>query len=106
MQLLQGREHVYEPCEQSESGPADIAKRRLIGKLPLQRGVGLLTLGHVRELLEDVDKDFVELVLLDQSKGKLATDAHGRVIGLEPRPPRDDDEQTSRYQPLCWRSDR
>jgi hypothetical protein len=35
-----------------------------------------------------------ELVLLDRSKGRLATDAHGRVIGLEPRPPRDD-EQTS-----------
>jgi hypothetical protein len=29
-----------------------------------------------------------ELVLLDQSKGRLATDAHGRVIGIEPRPSR------------------
>jgi catechol 2,3-dioxygenase-like lactoylglutathione lyase family enzyme len=36
-----------------------------------------------------------ELVLLDQSKGRLATDARGRVIGIEPRPTRDDDEQTS-----------
>ena len=35
-----------------------------------------------------------ELVLLDQSKGRLATDAHGRVIGVEPRPSRDE-EQTS-----------
>ena len=31
-----------------------------------------------------------ELVLLDQSKGRLATDADGRVIGVEPR----NDEQT------------
>ena len=29
-----------------------------------------------------------ELVLLDQSKGRLATDAEGRVIGVEPRPSR------------------
>jgi lactoylglutathione lyase len=28
-----------------------------------------------------------ELTLLDQSKGQLATDADGRVIGVEPRPP-------------------
>jgi lactoylglutathione lyase len=27
-----------------------------------------------------------ELTLLDQSKGRLATDADGRVIGVEPRP--------------------
>ena len=32
-----------------------------------------------------------ELVLLDQSKGRLATDAEGRVIGVEPR--------TSRHKP-------
>ena len=36
-----------------------------------------------------------ELVLLDQSKGRLATDADGRVIGVERRPSRDDHEQTS-----------
>jgi catechol 2,3-dioxygenase-like lactoylglutathione lyase family enzyme len=36
-----------------------------------------------------------ELVLLDQSKGRLATDVDGRVIGIEPRPLRDDDEQSS-----------
>jgi hypothetical protein len=35
-----------------------------------------------------------ELVLLDQSKGRLATDADGRVIGVEPRPSRDGGEQT------------
>ena len=29
-----------------------------------------------------------ELTLLDQSKGWLATDREGRVIGVEPRPPR------------------
>jgi catechol 2,3-dioxygenase-like lactoylglutathione lyase family enzyme len=29
-----------------------------------------------------------ELTLLDQSKGRLATDADGRVTGVEPRPPR------------------
>jgi lactoylglutathione lyase len=29
-----------------------------------------------------------ELTLLDQSKGRLATDREGRVIGVEPRPPR------------------
>ena len=28
-----------------------------------------------------------ELTLLDQSKGRLATDREGRVIGVEPRPP-------------------
>ena len=28
-----------------------------------------------------------ELTLLDQSRGKLATDREGRVIGVEPRPP-------------------
>ena len=33
-----------------------------------------------------------ELVLLDQSKGRLATDAEGRVIGVEPRPSRDKPE--------------
>jgi catechol 2,3-dioxygenase-like lactoylglutathione lyase family enzyme len=32
-----------------------------------------------------------ELVLLDQSKGRLATDAEGRVIGVEPRPSPDDE---------------
>jgi PEP-CTERM motif len=35
-----------------------------------------------------------ELVLLDRSKGRLATDADGRVIGAEPRRSHDDDEQT------------
>jgi lactoylglutathione lyase len=28
-----------------------------------------------------------ELTLLDQSKGRLATDRDGRVVGVEPRPP-------------------
>jgi lactoylglutathione lyase len=36
-----------------------------------------------------------ELVLLDLSKGRLATDADGRVIGVEPRASRDDDKRTS-----------
>jgi lactoylglutathione lyase len=31
-----------------------------------------------------------ELVLLDQSKGKLTTDAAGRVIGIAPLPSRPD----------------
>jgi hypothetical protein len=31
------------------------------------------------------------LVLLDQSKGRLATDADGGVIGVEPRPSPDDE---------------
>ena len=35
-----------------------------------------------------------ELVLLDQSKGRLATDADGRVIGVQPRQPRDGDNPT------------
>jgi len=29
-----------------------------------------------------------ELTLLDQSKGRLATDGEGRVVGVEPNPPR------------------
>ena len=36
-----------------------------------------------------------ELVLLDQSKGRLATDADGRVVGVEPRPSRDGGERGS-----------
>ena len=35
-----------------------------------------------------------ELVLLDQSKGRLATDAEGRVIGVEPRPSHGRQRQT------------
>ena len=40
-----------------------------------------------------------ELTLLDQSKGRLATDAEGRVTGVEPRPLDPRGRQANRRQP-------
>jgi hypothetical protein len=42
--------------------------------------IAILRCGRIREPFGN------ELTLLDQSKGRLATDHEGRVVGVEPKP--------------------